>query len=248
LSEDPVFLSVGNPNQVQQFTGETTRTYLSDPQQLNSYNYSRGNPIINKDPSGNAFGVDDAAGFVGGGVVGAGTYLLSLPLTQQPFSWSDLAGSAVSGGIIGWGAVNTPETLGVSNALSASITTGLIGGYYGNLTKQQIDIATGKQKNGLNYNDLAMSALMTSGTNGILQGVVPDAGIPGLSAGQGNMRATSQGLLTKAATGTVNNISFSTGVKSAVGSQAVDLYRTVIGLLTQIVTTLSQNSTQSKNK
>ena len=75
-----------------------------------------------------------------------------------PF-WADLSGAAVTGGIIGWGAVNTPEPLGASNAISASIITGLIGGYYGNLTKQEIDIATGKQKGGLNYNDLEISGL-----------------------------------------------------------------------------------------
>jgi hypothetical protein len=89
--------------------------------------------------------------------------------------------------------VNTPETLGVSNAISASITTGLIGGYYGNLTKQEIDIVAGKQKNGLNYNDLEVSALTTAGTNGALQALPLDAGIPGYSSGQGNMYATSQG-------------------------------------------------------
>jgi hypothetical protein len=222
-----------------------TATYLADPQQLNSYSYSRDNSIINKDPSGNAFGVDDLAEFGVGALVGGGTYLLSLPITQQPFSWSDLAGSAVTGGIIGWGAVNTPETLGVSNAVSASITTGLIGGYYGNLTKQEIDIAAGRQKNGLNYKDLEVSALTTAGTNGILEAMPISARIPGYSSGQGNMYATSQGLLTKAANGTVSDISFSTGVKSAVGSQAVDLYRTVIGLLTKIVAQLSQAATQS---
>jgi hypothetical protein len=246
LSEDPTSIAVGDPAQIAALTGENTQRYLSDPQQLNSYSYSRDYPIINKDPSGNAFGADDAAGFIGGGLIGAGAQAIAdLAVGQRP-TVSDLAGAFVTGGIIGWGAVNTPETLGVSNAISASITTGLIGGYYGNLTKQEIDIATGKQKNGLNYSDLEISALTTAGTNGVLQGIVPDARISGLSTGQGNMYSTSQGLLTKAANGTVSNISVSTGVKSAVGSQAVDLYRTVIGLLTQIVTQLTQNSSQSK--
>jgi hypothetical protein len=55
-------------------------------------------------------------------------------------------------------------------------------------------------------------------------------------------------MLTKQANGTIRNISLSTGVKSAVGSQAVDLYRTVIGLLQQIVTQLTQNASQSSKK
>ena len=78
----------------------------------------------------------------------------------------------------------------------------------------------------------------------MLEALPLDAKIPGYTSGRGNMCATSQGLLTKAANGTVNNISFSTGVKSAVSSQAVDLYRTVIGLLTQIVFTLTRNTNQ----
>jgi hypothetical protein len=159
--------------------------------------------------------------------------------------WSGAAGAFVTGGIIGWGAVNTPETLGVSDAYAASVTTGLIGGFYGNLTKQEIDIAAGNQKSGLNYNELEGTALVSALTNGAAQKFVPDARIPGLSAGQGNMYSTTQGLLTKGANGTVNSISFSTGVKSAVGSQAVDLYRTVVGLLKDIVSQLIQNSNQS---
>jgi hypothetical protein len=248
LSQDFVFQSIGAPNQVQQLTGENTQTYLSDPQQFNSCGDSRNNPITNKDPSGNAFGVDDLAGFIGGGIVGAGAETIAdFAVSQRP-TISELAGAFATGGIIGWGALNTPETLGVSNAVSASITTGLIGGFYGNLTKQEIDIATRKQKDGLNYNDLEVSALTTAGTNGVLQAMPLNARIPGYSSGQGNMYATSQGLLTKAANGTVSNISFGTGVKSAVGSQAVDLYRTVIGLLTQIVAQLSQAATQSSKK
>jgi len=43
------------------------------------------------------------------------------------------------------------------------------------------------------------------------------------------MYATGQSMLTKQGNGTISNISLGTGVKSAVGSQAVDLYRTVIG-------------------
>jgi RHS repeat-associated protein len=202
LSQDSVFQSLGNPNQVQQLTGENTQTYLSDPQQFNSYGYSRDNPIINKDPSGNAFGVDDAAGFLAGGLVGTGAF----------------------------------------------ITTGLIGGFYGNLTKQEIDIAAKKQQGGINFNDLNISALTTAGTNGILQIGLPNARIPGYSSGQGNMYATGQGMLTRGANGTISNVSVSTGVKSAIGSQAVDLYRTLVGILTQIVVTLSQNSTQASKK
>jgi RHS repeat-associated protein len=54
LSQDPRFLSVGNPDQVKQVTGRDQQTFLADPQLASSYNYGRDNPITNKDPNGNA--------------------------------------------------------------------------------------------------------------------------------------------------------------------------------------------------
>ena len=52
LSQDPTFQALGNPNRLQQLSQQTQMTFLSDPQQLNSYNYGRDNPIIIKDPQG----------------------------------------------------------------------------------------------------------------------------------------------------------------------------------------------------
>jgi RHS repeat-associated protein len=52
LSEDPTFLAIGNPNQLQQLSQPDQQKFLSDPQQLNSYSYGRDNPITNKDPQG----------------------------------------------------------------------------------------------------------------------------------------------------------------------------------------------------
>jgi RHS repeat-associated protein len=52
LSEDPVFVGIGNSQQVKQLTRQEQYAYLSDPQQLNAYAYGRGNPIVGKDPSG----------------------------------------------------------------------------------------------------------------------------------------------------------------------------------------------------
>jgi RHS repeat-associated protein len=52
LSEDPVFIGIGNPQQVKQLTGQDQFSYLSHPQQLNAYSYGKGNPILNKDQNG----------------------------------------------------------------------------------------------------------------------------------------------------------------------------------------------------
>jgi RHS repeat-associated protein len=52
LSEEPIFLNLGDPNQVKQLSQQDQQAYLTDPQQLNSYSYGRDNPITRKDPSG----------------------------------------------------------------------------------------------------------------------------------------------------------------------------------------------------
>jgi len=52
LTEDPTFLAVGNPTQVQKETSRDQQMLLSDPQLLNAYTYGKDNPVINKDPTG----------------------------------------------------------------------------------------------------------------------------------------------------------------------------------------------------
>jgi RHS repeat-associated protein len=66
LSQDPVHLVIGNSVAVQQLTGQSLNKYLSDPQQLNSYSYARNNPIINKDPTGNATYVSNSGAGLSG--------------------------------------------------------------------------------------------------------------------------------------------------------------------------------------
>jgi hypothetical protein len=74
-------------------------------QSLNSYSYANDNPITKSDPTGRAFGVDDAAGFLGGGLIGSGLYAVTSLAAQKRVSWSGVAGAFVTGGVIGWGAV-----------------------------------------------------------------------------------------------------------------------------------------------
>jgi RHS repeat-associated protein len=52
VSEDPVFLALGNPTQLQQLSQQQQNQLLMDPQALNSYSYSEDNPISLKDPLG----------------------------------------------------------------------------------------------------------------------------------------------------------------------------------------------------
>jgi len=52
ISEDPASLVLGDLAQVAQVTGRSQQQFLSDPQALNFYSYSRGNPIRYNDPKG----------------------------------------------------------------------------------------------------------------------------------------------------------------------------------------------------
>lgn len=52
LSQDPVHLAVGDGGQIRQLVQRDQNQLLMDPQQLNSYSYARGNPIVLKDPEG----------------------------------------------------------------------------------------------------------------------------------------------------------------------------------------------------
>src|ERR1700738_3258846 len=49
ISQDPTFLMLGNPNQLQQLAKQDQQQFLMNPQQLNSYSYAIDNPVINKD-------------------------------------------------------------------------------------------------------------------------------------------------------------------------------------------------------
>jgi RHS repeat-associated protein len=52
LSQDPVFLSVGDTDRNQAITGIRQADFLADPQLANSYSYASNNPINKRDPNG----------------------------------------------------------------------------------------------------------------------------------------------------------------------------------------------------
>jgi RHS repeat-associated protein len=94
LSEEPIFLNIGDANQVKQLSQQDQQTYLADPQQLNSYSYGRDNPITRKDPNGKFPALAVAAPFIAPEVIipaaiitGAAVgNVLSLPSVVQSIS------------------------------------------------------------------------------------------------------------------------------------------------------------------
>jgi len=200
---------------------------------MNLYAYVGNDPTDKTDPSGNAFFWDDLAGIVVGGTVGVVVQVGENVVTGQKTTWGDVAGSFVSGAIVGEGAVNAPETGGVSFAAAV----GGLAGAAGNATKQGVDIATGEQKTGFSVKDVAVSGAVGTVLGGATEGVLPNAKIPGLSSGRGNMNAVGQGVRTKIANGTAQRMSPQTAVKAAIGSQAAGGYKTVGGAVGDFVKT-----------
>jgi len=52
ISDDPAFLAVGDPAKLKSLLGQNQQTFLSNPQQLNSYSWAQDNPINKSDPTG----------------------------------------------------------------------------------------------------------------------------------------------------------------------------------------------------
>jgi RHS repeat-associated protein len=52
LSQEQIYLALGDRDRAQQLAERVQQAYLSDPQRLNMYSYGKDNPIGNKDTSG----------------------------------------------------------------------------------------------------------------------------------------------------------------------------------------------------
>lgn len=64
VSQEPIFLNIGDATQIKQLSNKNQDAFLADPQQLNSYNYGRNNPTGNKDPSGKYIEVSTGGTFL----------------------------------------------------------------------------------------------------------------------------------------------------------------------------------------
>src|SRR5215831_3743793 len=223
LSEDLVFL--GDPKQ----------QVLTDPQSLNSYSYGNDNPITKSDPTGRIAGADDLIAFGVGGVVNFSTYTITSAVTGQRMTPGGALGAFFTGGILGVGINNAPETGGGSVeaallTIRAATKFGAAAGFAGEFTKQATDLATGNQGSA-DWGALAFSPVKGAFTNVLLEGALGNACVPGLSCGAGNMYSTGKALATKYANGSIGNISAASSFKSAVGAQVAGGYKTFVGTL-----------------
>jgi hypothetical protein len=81
----------------------------------------------------------------------------------------------------------------------------------------------------LAWTELAISPIQGATTAALAEGALPIARIPALSAGRGNWNGIGNWVRSSAKNGTIQNISISTGFKSAIGSQPANSYRTAGG-------------------
>src|SRR5262249_25501515 len=98
-SEEPIFLSIGDPTQVKQLSQKDQPTYLTDPQVLNSYSYGRDNPITQKDANGKQ--AVQFAGAVVGDFLGIGTQLYRDISTDQSSGVSTYVAAGLGGAVNG---------------------------------------------------------------------------------------------------------------------------------------------------
>jgi RHS repeat-associated protein len=194
---------------------------------INIYEYAEDDPVDHSDPSGLAFGFDDLAGVVIGGIIGAG--VSTIENGGHP-TLGQLGGGIVSGAIVGEGIVNAPETGGLS-AVAAGAAIGAGSGAAGNLTQQGIDNATGVQR-GFSGRSLAADTA-TGAVAGAMGAKIPSVRVAGVSAGRNSALTVGRAARARIASGAAATMSAKSALKSAVGHQTADSARTTVGAVAQ---------------
>jgi len=79
ISQDPAFIQLGVPSQIQQLINRNQQQVLADPQLINAYSYGSDNPIRNTDPSGNGI----LEGTISGGALIGGFFGVDIDTTNR---------------------------------------------------------------------------------------------------------------------------------------------------------------------
>jgi RHS repeat-associated protein len=237
LSEDPVFLAMGNPYQLQQLGQEDQNILLADPQQLNAYSYGRDNPITKKDPTGRLL-PEALVGAGVGALVGLGFQGATDLVTWHYSGWQAYTGAAAGGALYGGiiGATDGASLLiplvagGASGAVQSGVTQGL-------------SIATGNQKK-FNYGQF-WGSVGLSAVAAPLGDAVGGLEIEGVTEGRGSYLSTQNQIYTNLSTQAISpaGIAPSTYAKMTVATAAqqapVAGLQAILGNLSRILTELS---------
>lgn len=197
------FLSTDPIRPVDPRIGKINERMLSDPQRLNLYAYALNDPINLTDSFGLWAGTDDAIFIVGGAIVGVLGRGVGDILTMKRSTLEDYAGSAVGGATAG-------ETLLYT---ANPFLAGAAGGLAGNLTTQGLNNHYGKQC-GIDFISATVDTAFGTAT-----GFIPGKPrISGINAGRGSDLQVFRQIVTRAANGTVKNISPVTAAKMGRGA------------------------------
>jgi RHS repeat-associated protein len=161
----------------------------------NLYRYCGNNPANWSDPSGLVFGWDDAALFVGGGVIGIIGQGVHDALAGQVSGWQSYTGAFIGGGVGG-----------VALEYGGPLAAGGLGAMTGDMVTQELNMAFGDQQS---YDP--MQTIVNTGI-GTALGV-----IPGPKGTTNSDQAIAKQVLTKFRNKTINRIKPRTGVKVARG-------------------------------
>jgi RHS repeat-associated protein len=200
-SEEPIFLSVGDPTQVKQLSQKDQPTYLADPQALNSYSYGRDNPISQKDANGKQ--TVQFAGAVVGDFLGVGTQLYRDISTDQTSGVSTYVAARLGGAANG--------AIVTSGGYWYGPLGGFVGGGVQSGASQLANIANGTS-NTFSPSDLAFNALSQTP-----YGFIPGLRVKGITADRNSFEAIGKSVFTRFDNGYINNIGIQTSAKAFTG-------------------------------
>ena len=226
LSQDPVFWQVGST--------KVGRVVLNDPQLMNSYGYSRNNPLRLSDPDGEMPTVL-AGAFVGAGI-GLGTQFAGDALSGQWSSWQTYAGAAAGGAVQGafWG-----SGAGILNLAATGIASGLAQGG----VREGLEWALG-DPNGFQTGAIGNDVIGSMATNvggGLLLKYIGVPQIARVTSGRNSYDAIRKQIFTKLQNETINNVSLSTQAKMGISYGINSIYSSGIQALTQAVQSYNSN-------